>query len=257
MARLGTAAKMRRVLDFLIGLRDDRVSTVLAEYGFTANERNQGWDLLRALGLTQAVPTTVPLVNATFVALDAWRQHWMRIAQVCLEADFPRVYGQIFAGIDQPRQLSLAIVPIFADRIDKLERAKDANSCAALAKLRKRGLTNARLDEARKLIEDFRNAKPPQLPDVELQRAQIRKAETALWDFYVEWSQITRATIKEPRLLELLGFRGGASDDEPQGAAAADELGPVATAPLTQAKRRVRGKQAVRKQGRHGRLTTK
>lgn len=90
MARLGAAAKMRRVLAFLIGLRDDRVSVVLAEYGFSARERNQGWDLLRALVLTQAVPTTVPAVNASLVALDTWRQHWMRIAQVTLEQDFPR-----------------------------------------------------------------------------------------------------------------------------------------------------------------------
>lgn len=208
---------MRRILDFLIGLRDDSVSTVLAEYGLSANERNWGWDLLRALGLTQAVQTTVPAVNASLVALDVWRQHWMRIGQVSLEQDFPRAYSQVFIGSDQPGQLSLAIVPIFAGRFDKLERAKDANSSAALAKIRNRGLTNARLDETRKLIEDFRNAKPPQRPDVELRRAQVREAETALWNFFVEWSQIARKAIKEPRLLELLGFRGGASDEEHSG----------------------------------------
>lgn len=143
-----------------------------------------------------------------------------------------------------------AIVPIFADRIDKLELAKGANSCAALAKIRKRGLTNARLDEARKLIEDFRNAKPPQLPDVELRRAQIRKAETALWNFYVEWSQIARAAIQEPRLLELLGFNGGAADDEQQEPAPTDESNLTAPAPVTQAMRRARGKEAARKKGR-------
>lgn len=247
MARLGAAAKMRRVLDFLIGLRDDRVSAVLAEYGFSAHERNQGWDLLRALGLTQAIPMAVPQVNGSLVALDTWRQHWMRITQVSLARDFPRVHSQIFSGIEQPRQLSVAIVPIFADRVDELERAKDANSRAALAKLRKRGLTKARLDEARKLVEDFQHAKLPALPDVELRRAQIRKAETALWKFYVEWSQITRAAIQEPRLLELLGFRGGTADDGQQEAAAVVERDSPQITPVVPAKHQARSKKTARK----------
>ena len=61
MARLGPAAKMRRVLEFLLGLRDDRVLGCLTEFGFTEQDREKGWDVLRALGLTQAVPTSLRL----------------------------------------------------------------------------------------------------------------------------------------------------------------------------------------------------
>jgi hypothetical protein len=43
------------VFEFLLGLRDDRVQDALAARGFGARERQLGWDLLKAVGLTQAV----------------------------------------------------------------------------------------------------------------------------------------------------------------------------------------------------------
>jgi hypothetical protein len=244
MATLGPAAKMRRVLEFLIGLRDDRVLAALADYGFTADDRDKGWELLRGLGLTQAVPKSVPFTNATLVALDAWRQRWMRIVSVSLVQDFPRVYDQIFSGIDEPKKPSFAVVPVLADRIEKLERAKDATSRAALAKLRKRGLSSERMAEARRLVTDFVGTKPPEMPDMNARRTKIHAAETALWNYFVEWSHIARTVIKEPRLLELLGFRGGATDDE-QPTAIAEQPSPAS--PATQTKRATRSKKKPRK----------
>jgi hypothetical protein len=43
-------------------------------------------------------------------------------------------------------------------------------------------------------------------------------AENAMWDWYLEWAQIARATLHDRRLLRQLGFlerRGGAEGGEP------------------------------------------
>ena len=247
MARMGPAAKLRRVLEFLIGLRDDRVLSALTDCGFGASDRARGWELLSALGSTQAVPTTTTITSAPLQALDTWRQQWARIASVSLEQDFPRVYDQIFSGIDKPRQPSFAVVPILVDRIEKLGRANDATSIAALAKLRKRGLTSERLAQGRQLFVDVQSTKLPRLPDYDGRRTKIHAAETALWDYFVEWGQIARATIKEPRLLELLGYRGGAADDEPQAPLVAVEQPSHAVTPARKAKRGARSKKRPRK----------
>ena len=246
MARMGPAAKLRRVLEFLIGLRDDRVLAALADCGFGAIDRARGWELMSELGLTQAVPTTTPVTSAPLQALDAWRQKWARIASVSLVQNFPRVYDQIFSGIAEARQPSFAVVPTLVDRIDKLARANDATSRAALAKLRKRGLTSERLAEGRQLFAGIQRTQLPILPDLDARRAKIHAAEAALWNYFVEWGQIARATIKEPRLLELLGYRGGAADDEPQAPSVAVEQTAPALAPATKAKRRVRSKKKSR-----------
>jgi len=55
---------------------------------------------------------------------------------------------------------------------------------------------------------------PAALPDLQQLRAAVENAETALWDYYVEWSQLARMAVKDPRLLKLMGFRGGANDAE-------------------------------------------
>lgn len=114
MPRLGPDAKLRRVLEFMMGLRDDRVLQALAECGLTAADREKGWELLRILGSTQKV-STPEFTSEPLMALDAWRQRWLRVVRVSLVQDFPRVYDQIFAAIDDSRMPSFAVVPVFTD----------------------------------------------------------------------------------------------------------------------------------------------
>lgn len=241
MARLGPAAKMRRVLELLIGLRDDRVLACLGDYGFTPADREQGWALLRALGLTQAVPVALPATHGALDALDAWRQRWFRLASVSLRPDYPRVHDKIFAGIHQMKQPAFAVVPVFVERVVKLAQARDASSREACAKLRRRGLTDERIAEARQLVTAVQNPVHRELPNLDERRAQLKAAEASLWKYYVEWSQVARTVIKDPRLLQLLGFRGGA-DDEAPAEPREQPASPVEAARAVKTKRRTRNK---------------
>ena len=230
MARLGAGAKVRRVVEFLLGLRDERVSAALAGCGFTATERAKGWQLLQALGMTD-VARDVRQDGDLQSKLDAWHNHWFRVAKVCLQRDFPRVYDQIFLDLNQMPQSSIILVQLLLKRIEKLTRAKDADSQAALAKLRARGLTPERIAEAEQLVAQLVQPSQGALPDLQQLRAAVEHAEAALWDYYVEWSQLARMAVKDPRLLKLMGFRGGANDDDAELEPAAPPAVPAAEVP--------------------------
>ena len=80
--------------------------------------------------------------------------------------------------------------------------------------MQKRGLTDERVQEAKRLVDKALHPARVEMPDPELRRMAIRKTESELWDYYLEWGQIARAVIKDERLLALLGYRSGNADDE-------------------------------------------
>jgi hypothetical protein len=213
MARLGPAGKVRRLLEFLLGLRDDRVLSALMAHGFSEADRAMGWDLLRALGTTQCV-VRMSMNNTALDALDTWRRNWVRLIHVSLEHGFAHLDAKLFHRIDGATRSSLEVVTVFLNRLDRLERENDATTHAALAKLRERGFTAAQREEGKQLLRAAQRFRPPEIPDPEVRRAAIRQAEAALWAYYVEWSSIARTVIKDERLLELLGFREGKASDE-------------------------------------------
>ncbi|MGC4065705.1 MAG: hypothetical protein QM784_13865 [Polyangiaceae bacterium] len=212
MAKLGPAGKVRRLLEFLLGLRDDRVLSALTARGFSEADRAKGWDLLRALGTTQCVVRT-SMNNTALDALDVWRREWIPLVHVSLEHGFADVNTKLFHRIGGATRPTLEVVPGLLNRLDKLERAGEATTNAALAKLNERGFTAARRAEGKLLLRAAQRFKPPESPDPEIRRAAIRQAEAALWAYYVEWSLLARTVIKDVRLLELLGFREGKSSE--------------------------------------------
>jgi hypothetical protein len=216
-------------------LRDDRVLSALAEHGFSDADRSKGWDLLRELGTTQCVPSPTSLNHSALDLLDAWRLEWLRLVHVSLVHGFAEVDAKLFRRIDNAKQPSPEVVSVFLSRLEKLERSNDEITQAALAKLRQRGFTNERREEGKQMLQAALHFRPPELPDRELRRAAIRRAEAALWAYYVEWSQIARTVIKDARLLELLGFREGKAADEE----ADESAGVTAETSVPQAKKKM------------------
>lgn len=91
----------------------------------------------------------------------------------------------------------------FLDRIAALEQSKRKEQLAARELLRVRGLNEARIAEARELLHRCTTlqAPAPAMP------GPTRAAELdAVWAFYLEWSEVARTVVKEPRLLRKLGF---------------------------------------------------
>jgi hypothetical protein len=216
--------KAQRVLRLLLGVRNPRIATALATHGFTERDMKEGWDLLQALGNTRLAGTLAPAADVqTITALDTWENQWFPIASASLARHFPTVHERLFLNLSQTEGPEVAIsVRTFIERHDAMSQAQspygtDGTQAAAL--LAQRGLTPAALAEARALLAQLgRVATPPTVPySVEEQKAELVRAEEALWAWYREWSQVARIAVKQRALLKQLGFlseRVAAESDE-------------------------------------------
>jgi hypothetical protein len=214
MTTLSTAGKARRLLEFMLGLRDDRVLRLLESRGFSASDHEQGWQLLRNLGMTRSVPVASSGNGALETAIESWRLEWTRIARVSLARSFPELCDALFRASKKKDQTPLVLLLRFLDRLEKLQSARDTNSRAALAKLASRGLTSERIAEGRALVDQLKRPALPAVPNANQRRSAIKKAEDALWAYYIEWSEIARAVIKDRRLLDVLGYGEKAAPHE-------------------------------------------
>jgi hypothetical protein len=78
---------------------------------------------------------------------------------------------------------------------------------AARALLLRRGLSDAVLDEADAMLAVSRTLPPAtEPPRARATDEEARAAEDAVWAWYREWSDIARATVRDARLLGVLGF---------------------------------------------------
>jgi hypothetical protein len=68
------------------------------------------------------------------------------------------------------------------------------------------------VDRAKAMLQEVKEIEPqPEPPDLETQRAEIARAEDAMWGWYLEWSRIVRAAIKDRGLLPpFMGVRARA-----------------------------------------------
>lgn len=207
MARQSSGAKAYRALDLLTGFGDPTVRRALEPYGLDKGEVDRGWALLRQLGEARRVPGPTADNDELLAALDAWENQWFVVCDVALARSFPDVRAWLFAGLARTSGPDLVVsVPILLDRIEKLGQGKPARlkeAKTAYERLRKRGLTSQVLGEAHELLgrlHSFSQVGEDYVPD------RQAKAEQALWDWYLEWSGIARASLKDKRLLNHLGF---------------------------------------------------
>src|SRR5690606_13263564 len=92
----------------------------------------------------------------------------------------------------------------------------DEEQRAAHALLERRGLTPSTVARARELLSVQRSVVPVDETDTAAYRGRHRRAEEALWSWYLEWSGIARVAIRSRGLRRRLGFgaRGAEPDDD-------------------------------------------
>lgn len=225
MPKDSLTTRSQRVLRLLQGVSNRHIAMLMAPAGFTQADVDEGWKLLQAASgnrYTRVAPETSPKVVAD---VDAWENYWYPLIDATLRRRFPEIHQQVFLNLSQESGPPVLIsVRVLVDRVVALEKAADRQSKEARALLKERGLTKAALDEVRGLLEqaatigDFSD-----LPDLGEVAAEQERAETAMWEWYREWSQIARLSVKDGRLLQQLGLgtagrprkRGEADDVEP------------------------------------------
>jgi hypothetical protein len=209
MANYGEKAE--RVLKFLFGLRNARVTAALARYGFTDDDRDEGWERLRTLGRGKIGVTGIDGSEiGVLQSLDAWENHWFPIAYTSLQVRHPAVHQLLFLNLSQTEGPEVAVsVGLLLERLEEMsdqDGPYGAEGPKARQLLTKRGLTPAVLAEARGLISALGKSESKPARSFEEEQAYLERAEKAMWDWYLEWSQIARIAIKSRPLLRLLGF---------------------------------------------------
>jgi hypothetical protein len=224
--------KAERALRLLLGLRNPRIATALAAHGFTDKDRQEGWELLQALGKTRFDSVNVPTDMQTIQALDAWENIWFPITGAALARRYPASHARLFLNLSQTEGPEVALsVRTFLDRYDAMSKGEGAygpEGVKAAEILNYRGLNAGVLGEARALLAALGQVAPPQVPlSVEEQKAELQHAEDTLWGWYLEWSQVARVAIKQRALLRQLGFL------ERSGSGTEEETDPVEPEPVT------------------------
>jgi hypothetical protein len=186
-----------------------RVVAKLEEHGFTIDDLNEGMELLYAL-VRLRLGRATPAVEAPklLAALDAWENRWFPVVRMVLAHRYPRVAEVLFLNLRQAAGAEVALtMQTFLERFAEMEAggaAYGAEGVEARALLAHRGLTAERVAEAQALLARLREVQAaPVMPNVNNEQA----AERALWNWYLEWSGIARAAIRDKRLLRSLGFR--------------------------------------------------
>ncbi len=207
MSKQTIGQKAARVLTFLLGLRIPAVATTLSRFGFTAEDLQEGWDLLSRL--THGRLNAAPPADANLVAeIDAWENTWLRVAKATLESKAPAAAAMVFANLVQTQGPGVVVsVGTFVERVQRLDAAASEGGLGRAGKsaqqlLAKRGLTQAELDRAKALLARVKSldetpAPAPDTSDV---------AERALWAWYLEWSGIARVAIQDRTTRRRLGF---------------------------------------------------
>jgi hypothetical protein len=221
---LSLGDKAQRALRLLLGLRNPRVSSALAPYGFSEADINEGWTLLQALGRGKLSISAIPSTNVEAIQqLDQWENRWFPIAMASLARRYPAVHARLFLNLSQTDGPEVAVsVGTFLERYDELADPNGrygAEGPKAKELLQTRGLTAEVLDEARLLLEALARVAPSKTPpSADELKTDLARAEEQLWAWYLEWSQVARTAIRQRVLLRQLGFLGdrGSPEEEPE-----------------------------------------
>ena len=205
MSRLTIGQKANRVLKFMLGMRHRQVTSAMAVHGFTPEELDNGWELLRELvgdrlGYSAADRGTADAITA----LDAWENRWFPIIRASLDRHFPEVAERVFFNL---RQTEGPQVVVGVDTLLRRIRVAgtEAGGEAVLDLLARRGLDEAELRRVEGLVAQLAGFLDPGEP-TEAESAAMRDAEDRLWAWYREWSTIARAVVDDRRLLRAMGF---------------------------------------------------
>jgi hypothetical protein len=223
MSKLSLTQKTTRVLRFLLGLRHPQIAGLLVEHGFSNNDLEEGWSLLRsAVGvrLDWVAPPEAP--PGKIKQLDEFENKWFPIAKASLQRTFPEVHDNIFRNLAQTEGVEVVVsVGTFVERIEALGASGVGVSnnveASARALLERRGLDALAIGQARQLLDELTVTGLADESEGGTGRfADEKEAERALWSWYREWSTISRACIKNKNFLRTLGFlkRTGSSVDD-------------------------------------------
>ncbi len=220
----------QRAIKFLSGSRRNlEIDAMLKSVGFDAEARREGWRRLHAIDSpVDRGPVVIfdPRVVAALQGLDRFDDHCLPIVDVTLRYNHPEAHDTVFAGGLAAAQGDASVL-VSRKLVDRVE----ALAPAPRALLEKRGLTAAKIQEAREwlaLVEGVHLADAMLHGVEEAAAAEVDGADDdaddleagdpgpvdrawyqaalALWQWLDEWTTIARKVIRRRDQLIQLGL---------------------------------------------------
>jgi len=202
--------KAARVMKFMMAVRNPRIASAMAAYGFSDAELQEGWSLMNLVGRVKLDAHTPAADTSTIEQLDQWENQWFPIVSATLQRRFPAVHAQVFKNLSQTEGPAVAVsVRTFLERYDQMGAGSGsygAEGPQAKAVLEARGLTPAVLNQARGYLENVSKVATVDAVMAAQDPKALEKAENDLWAWYLEWSQIARIAVTQRVLLKQMGF---------------------------------------------------
>ncbi len=202
-----------RALQFLRGVgTNDAIRAVMFGLGYRAKDHKEGWELLHACSGSELAGAqqleSNEVVASAIAELDRTDERLFRIIRATLERRHPNLVGAVFDGLS-PGQGAEAVLSIgkLLDRLAALEKTEEGK--AALKTLELRGVTPEERARLAQLVKKAQSAQPVPKVDTEAERRREDERQGALMKlraWYVEWSEIARASIRRRDHLITLGL---------------------------------------------------
>jgi hypothetical protein len=199
MAKLSLGQKVNRVMRLYMGLRILAVAMALRAHGFSEEELDRGFALLKKLVVGRLGVKPIEAVAKPVAWLDAWENKWFPIVQAVLNTHFPSARDVVFLNLSQTS--GPPVVLTVGTLLDRIEVQPEE----VRALLATRGLTPEVIADARSQIAVFGDITKEDESTV-IDEAADEAAEAELWAWYLEWSTIARTIITNRRYLRALGF---------------------------------------------------
>lgn len=212
MAKLRGSDKISRVVRFLLGLRSRPVAEAMAAAGLHDSDIAEAWALFPPLSRRRIEQLKPDPGLRNRAEVSAWLSRWRPIVLATLGRHAPERRAELEAALEAiPKggDYETVLVHVLLTRIEGLTSTGDGGALRTI--LTKRGLTSEVLEEGRRLGDRVRTL--PSRERDEEDDATFEQAERALWSWYLEWSAIARAAIRERGLRRALGFSPRGDDD--------------------------------------------
>ncbi len=221
--------KILKMTTLLRGLHHPGVQLALGRHGFGQEDFEEGWRLLeaamgRSFAFVKWVPTQNPLPEI-LAAVDRWENTYFDVADAVLRHRYPSIHAWMFHNLSKSSGVEVLLsVGTFVSRYEELAVRTDAESRNALELLRKRGLGNETIGEARSFLERARHVEAVSAPsDLEEKKRIMDAAVDAMWEWYQEWAQIARVAIANKRLRIHLGISSPSGSEKSGEASSAED----------------------------------
>jgi hypothetical protein len=213
MPRFTNEAKIVKTLKLLMSVQNPKILNLLRIRGFDTEDLHEGWNLFNtATGQFASLKNMKNLpgiidINKLIAIIDTWENVWFEIAEAALRRKFPEICDELFLNLHKVSGISVIVnVNTLVNRIDSFFHNSEERYVNASNLLKKRGLNEQTLEEARVLLSQAESASFEELPEPLVTKETLDEARENMWKWYIDWSTTARTIIKSKSLKISMGI---------------------------------------------------